>query len=314
MKTEIKVLGAVAMALLATELVFRPLETFLSLDVAHIRSIPEVADAVSKPRGEGVKRVLFMGNSLTRSGVDDGKFVESMGGKGIGVSTFFIYPDGSSITPWTYLYRDQFVRRGISPDVLVVGFGRSHLRDGPTDPSVLALYAGGGDVGRVLTEEVANIDAGIAFLFAKGSVAFAHRNRVQPRVFSEVLPYYQEAFTEINALRMAEARRSMPKGSEEAGETYSRLEEFLALAAGQEMAVVFVALPTAEPYPLSGKVEALIRTRGAKLLDFRGLPGIGADDFPDGYHLGERGAALLTEALVEGLRNLLRRISVPEAL
>ena len=139
-KTELKVVGAVLLVLLCVEVAMRAAGDRLSIDIAHIRSADEIADRV----GAASQSVLFLGNSLTRDGVDVPLATEHLGGA---FTVEAYHPDGSSVNEWSYAYRKYFIESGKAPDYLIVGAGRSHLFDSelPAD-SFGAYYCSNADI------------------------------------------------------------------------------------------------------------------------------------------------------------------------
>lgn len=112
------------------ELGFRFAGQKLSKDIAHLRSFPEIAAELAEMPASNGTRVLFLGNSLTRYGVDPNTFRDVLQQKyGQVVQGIKLNPDNTALADWFYAYRTYFSRRGIKPDVLIIGFEGGHLRD-----------------------------------------------------------------------------------------------------------------------------------------------------------------------------------------
>ena len=305
MKTELKVILVVALVLLGTEVGMRMFQNRLSIDISHINSIPRISDQVAESAPDGETKVLFVGNSLTRSGLNDSMFREELKEQGVDVRTHYIYPDGSSVNLWSFMVRNNFADSEKLPDVMVVAFGRSHLRDSKSDPTILASYAGLSDLGKVVTEESENFDEAAEFVLARASVAFMHRRRVQPRLFIDLLPYYLESYRRLNEIRKEkqtekeddETDDAEPGSSQEP--TFRRLRELLEATADKGVSVIFVSIPMFEPYEVPEGAISLIREKGAVYADLRSLPIQPADFDDDRYHLGVAGAEKFTGAFVD---------------
>jgi len=291
-KTELKVVASVLLVLVCIELVMRAAETKLSIDIAHIRSGDEISERV----GASPRSVLLLGNSLTRDGVDVAQLKESLG-EGTSVDAF--YPDGSSVNEWAYAFRKYFSEPGNAPDFLIIGAGRSHLFDSdlPAD-RFGAYFCSNQDVPKYFDRHVDSLDDAAEFLLARSSVAYTNRRRIQPRLFTYVIPHYQKVLPELQA-----KPREVGKLSEEKLE-HLNLAELLEAAKGAGTRVAVVAIPMPAPYPLPDATAKVIADGRAVLVDARDLDGIEPSNFPDNYHLDAAGAKLLTAHLIAKLQPL----------
>ena len=289
-KTELKVVASVLAVLLCIELVMRQVQDKLSIDIAHIRS----GEQVSERLAAGSPSLLLLGNSLTREGVAPADLVAGAGGD-LDVEAY--YPDGSSVNEWAYAYRRYFSEPGNHPDYLIIGAGRSHLFDAQLAPDRFgAFFCSENDLPRYFGRHVEDLDDVAGFLIARYSAAYTHRKRIQPRIFSAIIPHYQEVLPELRA-------KPREVGEQDEGDLeHVNLAELLAVAKGAGTRVAVVAIPMPERYPLPDATVRTIGDGGAVLVDARDLAGIGQDDFPDNYHLGAEGARKLTAHLVEQLQ------------
>src|SRR5687767_1062645 len=114
-RTELKVLALVVAALAACELVVRLREQALSLDVRHIRQIPEISARLAQ--GEGL-RLLFIGNSMTRYGVEPEILGREITAQGIApLRIERVFPDATALPDWYYAFQHHFVAPDRPPDV-----------------------------------------------------------------------------------------------------------------------------------------------------------------------------------------------------
>ncbi len=292
-RDELKVVVCVVLVLGGIELLMRAGEQKLSADIAHIRSADRIAGRIATSPGQSL---LLLGNSLTREGIAPG-LLESGTGRQLDIEAY--YPDGSSVNEWAYAYRRFFAEPGMQPDFLIIGAGRSHLFDSDRPPdSFGAYYCSGRDIPRYFKRHVKNPDQAAGFLLARVSAAYTNRRRIQPRVFTTIIPHYQEVLQRLKA-------RPRTISEEDEGELQHRnLSELLRVAREAGTRVAVIAIPMPSPYPLPDSTIRTITDGGASLIDARGIPGIQPANFPDNYHLDAAGAAILTEHLVGKLQPL----------
>ncbi|MEZ5354634.1 MAG: hypothetical protein R2762_18530 [Bryobacteraceae bacterium] len=290
---------AIAAVAVLGEYALRSREASLSLDIQHIRRIPAI---VNELQASGSPNVLFLGNSLTRHGVQADTVAESLRTAGAEPTHVYeIYPDDTTLTDWHYLYRRYLVERGVHPDVLVVGFVLAQMED------TQALHAE--RVGRYFSDLSAApemfredfVSAGdrVGFLLARVSSLYANRERLRDRALHALIPGYAQTAQEVNfsAKRAAEAKavRLGPKPAP----TYKKLRRFLRMTQESGARTVVVAMPQPEPYEVSPGMVSAVESTGARFLDMRSLPGISDEDYLDGFHLAPTGARVYSEHLAK---------------
>jgi len=291
-KPELKVVAAVLVVLLCIEVLMRRAEGKLSIDIAHIRS----AEAISERVGASSRSLLLLGNSLTREGIAPAPLASGAGGN-LAVESY--YPDGSSVNEWAYAYRRYFAEPGNSPDFLIIGAGRSHLFDAGLPPDRFGAYfCSESDIPRYFKQHVKNPDHAAGFFLARFSAAYTNRKRIQPRVFTAIIPHYQE----ILPMLQTKARAVGGKPERELG--HRNLAELLEVARSAGTRVAVLAIPMPKPYPIPAATAQAIADGGAILIDARDLAGIDSSHFPDNYHLGPEGAGILTAYLIKQLQPL----------
>ena len=98
-----KVLSSIIAVLAAVELCLYFFEDRLSLDLQHIKHIPGIVEELREGDGE---RILFLGNSLTRAGIQADTVAATWAKRGMSNTTIrLIYPDDTTLSDWFYLFR-----------------------------------------------------------------------------------------------------------------------------------------------------------------------------------------------------------------
>jgi hypothetical protein len=266
----------------------------LSQDVRHLEQFEVLAARISAPPQPGETRVLFLGNSLTRYGVDVNEFILVLTETGRGtVRVERMMPDNTALAEWYYAYRSFFADCGRTPDVLVIGFAGGHLDDAPSrHPERLARYycrwTHLAELGR---RDLLTIDARTGFMLAGLSSLLCNRDRIERRVLDLVIPGYQEGIQDLNR-RLTRVQRRTPTAP-----TFDRLRQLLALARGDGVEVILAAMPVPDPYDLDPELWEIAEECGARVIDCRQVPGIKAEMFPDGLHMNPQAARLYTRYL-----------------
>ncbi len=290
MLTELRVLAVLLAALLGLELTARVFEGRLSKDVNHLSSLP-VQAARLRSAPEDHCKVLILGNSLAREGLDQKELKRSLeAGVGRPVMLAAMHPDGSRVEEWCYGFRRYFDVAGSRPDVLLICTGRAHLLDGLRDlDTVAAFHVSWRDLPDLVREQELGVEEVCQAAAARVSRLFAHRRRVQPLLFYHGMPRYEPTVNLIQASALEAARAG---GTNETVRTLSALLR-TCRAAGTRVAVLTVPLP--DPYDLPDVVKTALQAEGVACFD--SPPRLPAERFPDGYHLDPEGAATWTRAL-----------------
>ncbi len=326
MKSEAKVVLAVAAALLAMELVARPFEPRLSLDLAHIRGFDQLAERVGKASngGEEASPVLVLGNSLARNGVDAEVLTEGLRDAGMKEPRLvFMTADSTDIAQWLYGYRRYLDGPGAKPALVLLFTARSHLSDrriqGPE--AMGAYYVANGDVQSFLREDAGSLDSACSFLLGRVSRLFAARGRVRPLLFYNWVPGYEVAARQINqglgdgALadeppahgsgeEVGEVGEVQP-GGEKSAQSFHRLERLIETVRESGVKLVIVTVPLPEPYRMPEAIREICRKNEVPISLVGESAWLPDGRFPDGYHLNPEGAAEFMEALSSELKGML---------
>ncbi len=297
-RTELKVLAAVALVMLGVELFMRKVESALSIDIKHIRSAPEIAESMG---GDDQFDVLFLGNSLTRFGIDAETVRVRLEDAGIASPNVRLYhPDGTGVTEWTYAFRRYFAETDKLPDAIVIGTARTHLNDARTFPVKVGPYfCSVSDVPRFLREETDSLEDASRFLLSRVSTAYSGRYRVRPRLFTAIVPHYQEILRLLTTHRNDDLDQTDEKDVPDF--TQRNLAALLSALESGKVHTSVLAIPMPEAYSLSPDITNTLEAFGVTLVDARSLPGITAGNFPDEYHLDADGARLVSEFVADKL-------------
>jgi len=280
----------------ACELALRFGSERLSSDITHIRSIPAVAAALKARDGE---RLLVLGNSLTREGVDIETVRRELECGSTRVSAESVHPDDLAILDWYYIFRNNF-RGENALDWLVIPFARGQLYDSnPIHAERIAAYFGGwANAAEMLRFDLASLDDRIGYLLACALHLFSESDRVRVRVLSAVVPDYRQTARRLNAAVQRE--RLGPVTARR--QSYARLARLLRLCRQRNVRVALVAMPQGEVYGLDRGLQAVLAQNGGELLDMRNTKELSAADFADGMHLTPSGARVFSRILGGELR------------
>lgn len=300
---------AILMTLLVLGLVdigLRLAEAKLSLDVQHIRSFPVLARQLS---AGPAPRVAFLGNSLTRYGVDASAWVTAMERLETpkGAMTKLV-PDDTTMPDWYYVALNNLIRPGHKPEVLVIGFSLKQLTDERIEARRLGAYfCDFENVSELFAKDLNGFAPKVDFLLGRLCRVYGIRDEIQARVGDKVIPGYQEGVRQLNDIRRHRPAAKIDSGSRT--NSYELLDRALLLCRSQGIKVVLVAMPIPSRYEIDPVVVRKAQAAGAQLIDARELPTLTGEDFPDGYHMGTRAAEIYTKFVAEKLSETLRENS-----
>jgi len=304
--SEVKAILATLLILSACDLGLRRAELSLSIDVRHIRSLPEITRKLSH---EPAPRVVFLGNSLTRHGVDPITWASVMKEfQAPAGSVAKLVPDDTTMPDWYYVALNSLIRPGCQPDVLLLGFSMGQLTDERIEASRLGAYfCDLGNVRELFANDLVGFAPKVDFLLGRLCRLYGVREEMQARFGDKFIPGYQEGVRHLNDIRRRELARNKERIAGGKGKTYELLDRALALWRAQGIQVVLVAMPIPSGYEIDQAVLLKAQAAGARFIDARQLPALTRADFPDGYHMGPRAAQIYTRFVAEGLADTLRK-------
>jgi hypothetical protein len=266
----------------------------LSKDVEHLQSFSKLAEQFAQaPAGQPT--FLFLGNSLTRYGVDEAVFAEAFA-EATGQTPFplKIVPDNTAVADWSYVFRNQFVQADRAPDVLVIGFEGGHLRDAPSRHAdrLAQYYCTWSDWPELCSRDLPDFESRAEFVLEKSSAMIGNRDRVTRRALDALIPGYRVGMDRINA--------SLKKHSTATPTiTYDRLRTLIEAAQDHRSRVVLAAMPVPEHYEIDPSLLELVREKQIELLDLRKIEGMEPAMFFDGLHMDAAGAKVYSRALAK---------------
>ncbi|MBL9114520.1 MAG: hypothetical protein JNJ83_05895 [Verrucomicrobiaceae bacterium] len=299
MRSETKVILALLLLLLGLEAAARLMETRLSKDVQHLRSLPEQAQKLRGTTHDRA-RILLLGNSLARCGVHIPTLQAGIQQAMEAEPTIAVmHPDGSKIEEWAYGYNRFFRDTASEPDLILLITGRQHLTDKIKSIDDLgAFYVGTNDLPAFVANHLHKLEDTGWFFASRYSALMAHRARVEPLVFYKFVPGYEQTAQEIN--RGIQAPAVTPAA------TCNTFSQFASDLAKRKVKLVVVSAPLPEPFSLPPEVlkaaalsKAFVHEAGAKMR----LP---PERFPDQYHLDEIGADIFTKDLLPSVIEALK--------
>lgn len=300
-RNELRVVVVVLLVLVAGEFVVRVCEKSLSLDVTHIRQIPEISRKMTEGRGT---KVLFISNSMLRYGVDPGIFEREMEARRLGpLSVGRVFPDATALPDWYYAFKHYFVDTNRLPDVLIVCFAAKDLQDDlPPVPARLAHnYTSASDIPELFSHDLLDFDNRADFMLADLSSAYANRMRVRTRVLDDLIPNYRESAQVMNRTQKAMKKSAGEDKDASSAPRYQRLQRLIGLARSHHVRVIFVAMPLREEYALDPQIQRTVEAEGMSFFDFRAVDGIDQVSFVDEMHLTPGGASVYSEFLARQL-------------
>ena len=307
-RTELRVLAVVLFVLLAAEVAVRFGERSLSRDVQHIQQIPAISQSLAASKDQ---KILFLGNSLVRTGVDPQIIEQELKAKGVApVHIERVFPDSTSLPDWYRVFKHYFVNQSSLPQVLVLCFSDIALQDtSGIDPTRLGrYYSSATEVPEIFHQDIHDFESRSEFVLAATSYAFANRMRVRTRALDLIVPAYRTSAQRINDdMKQKAPAVTRPK-------TYERLARLLELARQEGVQVVVVAMPQPVQYSLDPEITRVVDQAGMTLLDCRSVNGINAQSFLDEMHLADAGAIVYSHFLGKVLAEPIARARTRENL
>ena len=302
---ECRVVVAMLGLLALSEGAMRLMESKLSMDVAHLKQIPQIAKNLSVHPADQT-RILFIGNSLTRYGVDVETFQEEIHqyyDEPVNIAK--VVPDNSKVADWSYAYRNFFHAARQPPKLLVIGFGNQHLEDAPSShPERLAqYYCTLNDLNELCRWDLPDIESRLEYAVASSSVLYANRDRVQRWGLDRLIPEYRGGVQTLNDLLQA----ASPQKPSHA--TFQRLRMFIQEAQQDGVRVVLMALPIGIEYEFNPELLHLTHEMQVPIVDCRYVPGLTRSHLFDGLHLDPDGARLITRHLAHELHGRVGKVA-----
>ena len=304
--SEVKTILMTLLILVIGDLALRRAEMNLSIDVRHIRSFPEIT---RKLYHEPAPRVVFLGNSLTRYGIDPTVWASAMKElKAPMGSVAKLVPDDTTMPDWYYVALNSLIRPGNQPDMLILGFSLNQLTDDRIEAGRLGAYfCDLGNVRELFARDLDGFAPKADFLMGRLCRLYGVREQIRARFGDKFIPGYQEGVRQLNEIRQRELAADKGQIASGSEHSYRLLDRALALWRKRGIEVVLVAMPVPFDYEIDQAVVLKAQSVGARLIDARHVPNLTRQDFPDGYHMGPRAATLYTRFVAGSLADALRQ-------
>lgn len=311
LKQEWKVLAVLAVFVIVLEIISRCIAPILDTDRTHIHNFDDIIAEVEYSSDQRPK-IIFAGNSLMRNGLNmDTVHAET--------ETLFntakITPVGTAITDWTYLYKRYFGSRKAKPDIVILGFVNSHI----SDDYVLKLrrlgrhFVAQRDLPSIWRNDLETFHDRSQVTLSHYSSLMGDQPEHQLHALSFIIPYYKKGLRQNQAYvatfgqHIADLRkaRDIKYGNvrkNNSNVTFNRLKQYIDLLKANHVEVWFMPMPQPEYYEMDEGVAEIITRSGMKLVDARKIEGMTAEDFSDGYHLGDSGNEKFTAWMIQQLK------------
>jgi hypothetical protein len=264
----------------ALDQAFRVVLPRLSLNSRILAAGPQRAARLRSSVAE--TKILILGNSVGREGIDTELLEQRLRGGGADVHIEHQPADSSDMREWYYQLRNQFLVEGAVPDVLVlpVGLYQPLTRQEKPSEDLLVSFLRWPDLPDFF--RASKIDAPsdrAEILFARCFTPYNFRGRLQKRVLSEMVAGYRGMMEHLAGLR----QRGTPDRHPTSLVWPTRLAE---LARDHRIRVIVVAMPTAELHAtLPAEDRQLADRLGWMVVEPAEPTAFDAQDHPDGHHL-----------------------------
>ena len=280
-RQELKVLVVLVCFFVGLELIARMVSESLDDDRAHIAQFDELVGELGEKKG------AVLGNSLLLHGLDLEQFAQ----ESPDFSTIRVTPVSSAVLDWGHLYERYFLKGEELPEHLFVGFVAHHVDD--SEPAKLRRlsrhFVSTGSLSRLWERERFDfhqrVQSGLSHVSALIGDQPAHRERV----LDYFIDWYRLGLRTNQDWVTGEVESSVERQS-----SFERMTRFVDMVQAGGTRLWIIPLSQPEYWELNSGLLELIERKGVGLMDARSIPGMTADDFSDGYHLGESGAEKFT--------------------
>jgi hypothetical protein len=290
------------LAILASDITVRALESRLSGNVANISDYPQLVTQLGEFPGE---KIAVVGNSLIGEGFDPGVFLGEWApaDRNAGPAhAIKLVPDGSGIWDWHCVIDYHLARGRQLPDLVIIGFGWNQL----ADQSPLRLFGSFNQLcpARAMADfsgwsDRVTANTWLEMIAVKTSKIFAQRDNLRHGILQHVIPNYRQMAQGLN-VRARQAGESDVGGQRL---SYSALAHLIGRLETAGSRVILVAMPVMSPYPLHEGLCSVLEGHVAALLDMRHSVDPSFEYYRDNLHLNERGAMRFSAALATELRS-----------
>ena len=275
------------MTLVMFEIFLGYFEKKLSKDVLHEQEIGQIFKSKNT--------IIFLGNSLTREGINQSLFNKSMidiYGEDFNIG--YVYPDDTSIIEWYYIIK-SYMDNNLLPKYLFINFAANQLLTPDIKFEEIQRIAGFINFTQIISviiDEDLNIGQSMDLILCKVSKLYKHRERIQRRILDNI-PNYRLTTRKYNEI----LKKHYP---ENVAHENKHLKNILSLFSLNDSKVIFCSLPIESYYSLDNSCYTLIEnSKNSILLNLQNIDLYDDSHFSDGLHLNSTGSKILTETLIK---------------
>jgi hypothetical protein len=309
---EFLIIISVILTLCTLDLSFRSIKTRLSGNIMHMQSVSALVTKIDSTKGTSI---LFLGNSLIGEAIDAKSCTDHLQKLTMkNPSIFKIVPDGSDLPTWYFILKNKFIKRSVSPNLIVIGFAWNnalcdqmkmdglYLAEFPCKLTDLPiLYSFGLNKPEPILE----------FISGKASGIFANHEILRNRTLDIIIPYYRQEVRNLNSFQKNKKIKHLIKNDPL---TYNRLLSFFDLADKAGIKMVFLSMPIHEQnYEIAPELRFILEKRST-LIDCRSnIDGFKPDEmFKDEIHLNEKGRDLFSNFISAKLAPIVSSLPLNE--
>jgi len=287
-----KLLLSVFLVFIALEICLRVIDSRLSIDINHYKKMSTIIASLNET---GAKNILFVGNSLTRHGLDNITLNNTLDN----TNSASIYPDDTTIIEWSWIIKSK-VSTNQNIDTLIISYAGHQLKDKHLEQQHfirIASIVPPQDLIKVISFEALNLKESLLLGLAHYSRIFSLQERINNRVL-DLLPYYRKASQTINQSLKQKSHKSKNNTA-----TYTHLTSIINFCKDHKIQLIVLAIPLPSKYKLDKEITLQHNLGNLKFIDARVIPNLTKDDYLDGYHLNQNGAKKLTIFLTKKLHD-----------
>lgn len=284
-----QLLLSILIIFVSIEVTLRLLEDKLSLDLKHYHEMNAIVSSVTSTND-----LLFLGNSLTRRGIDQTTIQKHFPKRNI----HYIYPDDTTIVEWTWILKSKVLHNKNIKHIFL-SFANTQLQDKDIAnqqiirlASIISFH----ELFTLIQQEHLNINQSLQLIFAHFSKIIALQDRINKR-FLDLLPHYRYTTQAINQHLQKEQSMQITKHNNSSAD---HLKEFIKICKQNDIHLYIIAMPvqTAYTIPLRQQIE----DNNVHLIELNALP---MDDtlYLDHLHLNPTGAKRYSHKLAETLQS-----------
>jgi hypothetical protein len=291
--------------LLISEIGIRKSLSRLSIDHAHLEGIPSMVDEMATDQKT---KVLIMGNSLARKGINEGQLLSAADVDPADLHMYRFIPDGGSIGNWTFGWERYFWKPESHPELILLCGGAAHYRDGKLDPLATgSTYVSSRNLVQVMYNDFNEAEDRLRLAGAFFSHGYANAYRVRRRALDIFTPRYRSAAQSINEQRKRTTQEKFPPTTAPEA-TLDRLTNFVSARLRERIRVIVINMPSFDGYEPPANIRSSVGQAGGSYLDMRHVDGLDDTCFvdpygADPYHLNAHGAEVFTHALALELKD-----------